>query len=351
MAKATKDKPATLDEVIKALNKSIGEEVVTYGMSEYNYVRIPFTSPRLNWCTYGGLPIGRIIEFFGEEHGGKTTTALDVIANYQRMEGAKKVLYADAENTLDIEWAQKLGVDTSPEAFVLFQPKKGISAEVIFDFIVDAVATGEIGLWVLDSIGVLFSDAEWEKSIQDKTYGGISKPLTNFSKKVEQVMAGTECTGIGINQIRENLNSTWGGVTTPGGKAWRHMCSVRLQFSRGKFYDEKGTEISRGSENPVGNIVNVDMPKNKTCPPKRHITSYSIHYDIGVDYIKDLVEMCIDVGFIEKKGAWFEILNPETGEVVCEKIQGQSAVGEFIAENEDIMQMLEEGLNSIIEDK
>lgn len=348
MAKSTKDKALSLDEVIKNFNKSVGAEVVTYGMNEYNYVRIPFTSPRMNWCTYGGLPMGRIIEFYGEEHGGKTTTALDSVANYQQMEGSKKVLYVDAENTLDIEWAQKLGVDISPDRFVLFQPQKGISAEVIFDFIVDAVSTGEIGLWVLDSIGVLFSEAEWEKSIQDKTYGGISKPLTNFSKKIEQVMHGTDCTGIGINQIRENLNSTWGGVTTPGGKAWRHMCSVRIEFRRGKFYDEKGNEISRGSENPVGNIVNVDMAKNKTCPPKRHITSYSIHYDIGVDYIKDLVEMSIDVGLIEKKGAWFEIINPDTGEVACEKIQGQSGVCEFVAENEEIMSMLENGLSDII---
>lgn len=338
----------TLDDLIKNMNKSAGAEVITKGLSEYNYNRIPFTSPRMNWCTYGGIPIGRIVEFFGEEHGGKTTTALDVIANYQQMEGAKKVLYVDAENTLDVEWAHKLGVNTEDD-FILFQPQSQ-SAEVIFDFIVDAVNTGEVGLWVLDSIGVLFSDAEWEKSIQDKTYGGISKPLTTFSKKVEQAMHGNDCTGIGINQIRENLNSTWGGVTTPGGKGWRHMCSVRIEFRRGKFYDEKGNEIARSAVSPVGNIVNVDMAKNKTCPPKRHITSYSINYDIGVDYIKDLVEMCIEVGYIEKAGAWFEILNPETGEVACEKIQGQNNVAEYVAENEEIMQMLESGLENIIND-
>lgn len=346
MAKSTKD--MTLDELIKNMNKSAGAEIVTKGLSDYNYTRIPFTSPRMNWCTYGGLPEGRIIEFFGEEHGGKTTTALDSIANFQQMYPDRKVLYVDAENTLDVEWAHKLGVNTD-ENFILFQPQSQ-SAEVIFDFIVDAVSTGEIGFWVLDSIGVLFSDAEWEKSIQDKTYGGISKPLTTFSKKVEQAMHGHKCTGIGINQIREKIGSMYGGTTTPGGNGWRHMCSVRIEFRKGKYYDEKGTEISRGTENPAGNIVNVDMPKNKTCPPKRHITSYSINYDIGVDYIKDLVEMCIEVGYIEKSGAWFEILNPETGEVACEKIQGQNNVAEYVAENEEIMQMLENGLENIIND-
>lgn len=345
MAKATKD--LTLDDIIKNMNKSAGAEIVTKGLGDYNYTRIPFTSPRLNWCTYGGIPEGRITEFFGEEHGGKTTTALDVVANYQRLYPDRKILYVDAENTLDVEWAKKLGVDVDSENFIIFKPQ-GQSAEVIFDFIVSAVNTGEIGLWILDSIGVLFSDSEWEKSIQDKTYGGISKPLTTFSKKVEQAMHGNNCTGIGINQIRENLNSTWGGITTPGGKGWRHMCSVRLQFSRGKFYDEKGNDISRSAESPVGNIVNVDMAKNKTCPPKRHITKYSINYDIGVDYIKDLVDLCIDVGYIEKKGAWFEIINPETGEVACEKIQGQSAVAEYVVENDSILEMLELGLEKVI---
>ena len=251
----------SLDDVIKEMNKKAGEEIVTKGLSVYNYSHIPFTSPRMNYCTYGGLPVGKVIEFFGEEHGGKTTTALDVIANYQQMEDAKKVLYVDAENTLDTEWAQKLGVNTD-ENFILLQPKSQ-SAEEIFQFIIDAVETGEIGLWVLDSIGVLLSQQEFEKSIEEKTYAGISKPLTQFSKRIEQAMHGNKCTGIGINQIRDNLNSTWGGITTPGGKGWRHTCAVRIQFSRGSFYDEKGNTLSRGADNPVGNMVQVNMEKTQ----------------------------------------------------------------------------------------
>ena len=88
----------SLDSVIKDLNKKIKEDVVTVGLPSYDYKKIQFTSPRMNYMTYGGLPIGKIIEFFGEEHGGKTTTALDIIANYQRMEDARKVIYIDAEN-------------------------------------------------------------------------------------------------------------------------------------------------------------------------------------------------------------------------------------------------------------
>lgn len=339
----------SLDDIIKNMNKQAGETIVTYGLSEYNYERIPFTSPRMNYCTYGGIPVGKITEFYGEEHGGKTTTALDIVANYQQMQDAKKVLYVDAENTLDVDWARKLGVDVR-EKFVLLQPKSQ-SAEDILQFIIDAVSTEEIGLWVLDSVGVLFSQAEYDKSLDEKTYAGISQPLTKFSKKVEQAMHGTRCTGIGINQIRDNLNSTWGGYTTPGGRAWKHTCSVRMEFSRGKFFDEKGNDLSRGAENPVGNMVQVNMLKNKTCPPKRHLTAYSLNYDTGIDYNKDMIELAIQLGFIEKRGAWFNFVNVNTGEILGEKVQGQGNIPEYLKEHSDIAEIIENNLELAIQDK
>lgn len=336
----------TLDELIKDMNKKAGEIIISRGLQEYSYERIPFTSPRMNYCTYGGLPLGKVIEFYGEEHGGKTTTALDIVANYQQREDAKQVLYVDAENTLDVDWAHKLGVDTD-ENFILFQPKAQ-SAEEILDFVLDAVETGEIGLWIIDSIGALFSIQEFEKGLDEKTYAGISGPLTRFSKKVVQFMHGKQCTGIGINQIRDNLNSTWGGTTTPGGRAWRHMCAVRIDFSRGKFVDEDGKEVPRNSVNCVGNIVMVNMVKNKSCPPKRHITSYTLNYDTGVDYIKDLVELAIDMNIISKRGAWFDLVNPETGEIIGEKIQGQKNVETYLREHEDILSIIEEAMEGFI---
>ena len=339
----------SLDDLIKNMNKMAGETVVTFGLAEYNYNRIPFTSPKMNYCTYGGLPIGKITEFYGEEHGGKTTTALDIIANYQQMQDARKVLYVDAENTLDDEWATKLGVDTSSNSFIVFQPKAQ-SAETILDFIIEMVETGEIGLWVLDSVGALFSEQEFEKAMGEKTYAGISGPLTRFSKRIVQAMHGKQCTGIGINQIRDNLNSTWGGDTTPGGHGWRHMCAVRIDFSRGKFFDKDGKDISRGASDPVGNIVSVNMVKTKVCPPKRHITSYSLNYDTGIDYLKDLVELSIDKGIIIKRGAWFDLVNPETGEIIGEKIQGQKNVEKYLKENEEIMEAIETELDKIIQD-
>lgn len=98
-----------LNNLIKEFNKSSSETVVSVGLPTYEFKRIPFTSPRMNYCTFGGLPVGKLIEFYGEEHGGKTTSALDIIANYQQTGDNRAVLYVDAENTLDAEWAPHYG--------------------------------------------------------------------------------------------------------------------------------------------------------------------------------------------------------------------------------------------------
>ena len=248
-----------LDEIMKNANKRFKEEIITQGLSDFAYHRIPFTSPRMNYCTFGGIPIGKITEFYGEEHGGKTTTALDIVANYQKSGDERDILYVDAENTLDVDWAKKIGVDV--DRMYILQPKSQ-SAEEIFQIICDAVDTGEVGLWVLDSIGALMSAQELDKTMEDKTYGGIAKPLTLFGKKIEMLMQRHKCTGIGINQMREDMNSAYGGTTTPGGKAWKHFCAVRIEFRRGKFIDEKGNELTRSAENPVGIIVMMNMTKN-----------------------------------------------------------------------------------------
>ena len=336
-----------LDVIMKDVNKRFKEEIVTQGLSEFSYKRIPFTSPRMNYCTFGGIPVGKITEFYGEEHGGKTTTALDIVANYQHSDDGRDVLYIDAENTLDIEWAEKIGVDV--DKLYILQPKSQ-SAEEIFQIICDSVDTGEVGLWVLDSIGALMSSQELEKTMEDKTYGGIAKSLTLFGKKIEMLMQRHKCTGIGINQIREDLNSTWGGISTPGGKAWKHFCSVRMQFSRGKFIDEKGKELTRSAESPVGNIVMMSMTKNKTCPPTRRTGFYTINYETGIDYLRDLIEVAIKYDIVRQSGAWFDIIDPTSGEIIEGKIHGQSSVNEFLATNRDVLERVENLIENFMKD-
>ena len=328
-----------MDEIIKNMNKEAHEEIVTCGLSEYNYQRIPFTSPRMNYCTFGGLPVGKLVEFYGEEHGGKTTTALDIVANYQNMKDARRVLYVDAENTLDVEWAQKLGVEVSQ--LYIMQPKSQ-SAEDIFQFICDSVDTGEIGLWILDSIGALMSKQELEKDMDEVTYGGISKPLTKFGKRIEMLNARHRCLGIGINQERADLGNPYGGTTTPGGKAWKHFCSVRMQFRRGKYVDANRNELNKSAETPAGNIVLMSMSKNKTCPPTRRTGFYTINYENGIDYLKDLVDVAIKYGIIDKHGAWFTIVDTETGDILQDKIQGQASVFENLDSDMELLKRVEE---------
>ena len=194
--------------------------------------------------TFGGLPIGKLIEFYGEEHGGKTTTALDVVANYQILDNAKKVVWVDCENTFDAVWAHKLEVDT--ENLIMFQPTNQ-SAEEIFQVIIDMIDTGEVGLVVIDSFGVMQSQQALEKELTDKTYAGISKALTDFGGRVVGVANKNKCTVIGINQMRDDFNSMFGGKKTTGGNGWRHDCSVRLEFRMGDYIDESGKKLTRDS--------------------------------------------------------------------------------------------------------
>lgn len=331
---------SSIDDLIKKMNKNAQDSVVSVGLPDYTCERIPFTSPRMNWCTFGGIPTGKLIEFFGVEHGGKTTTALDIIANYQQMDGARKVLYVDAENTLDTTWAKKLGVKV--DEIIMFSPTTQ-SAEEIFQFILEAVDSGEIGLWVLDSIPALSSQQELSKDLTEKTYAGISGPLSVFCRKVEKSMKLHNCTGIGINQVRDDLNAMFAGaVKTPGGKAWKHFCSVRMEFSRGKFFDADGNDMKMNADSPAGNYIVMSMIKNKSCPPTRRTGFYTLNYEFGIDYLRDLIDIAIYNGIIEKSGSWYNIIDIETGELL-EKMQGMNRVYEYLEnpEHEDVLSAIE----------
>lgn len=333
-------------DVMKDFNKKFKEDLVHQGLAEYDYDRIPFTSPRLNYMTFGGLPMGKLIEFYGEEHGGKTTTALDVVANYQVLDNARKVLWVDCENTFDSVWANKLGVDV--EDMIMLQPTNQ-GAEDIFQFILDMIDTGEIGLVIIDSLGVMVSNQAMEKSVAEKTYGGIAMALTQFSDKAVGLCQRHKCTVVAMNQLRDDLGSMFGGTKTVGGRGWKHNASVRLEFRMGKYINEQNKELTRGAENPAGNIVQVTMKKNKTCPPTRRTGFYTLKYLDGIDYLYDFIEVCMKYGIVEKSGAWFNIVDIDTGEILESKIHGQDNVKTYLIENIDVTARLETLVSNRIE--
>lgn len=334
-----------LDAIMDKVNKDVKEEAFTKGMPVYEYQKVPFTSPKMNYITYGGVPLGRLIEFYGEEGGGKTTTSLDLVANFQNTYPDKEVLYVDAENTLDIEWARKIGVDV--DSIRLYQPKTE-SAEYIFQVIKDAVATGEVGMWVLDSIPCLTAEKDLGKELTDDArVGGISGTLTRFCREITGPCAKNNCMGIFINQLRDKINSTIPGQTnTPGGRALKHFCTTRIQFTKGNYLDENGKTISRSSGNPNSQKIIVNMVKTKFCRPDRHVGMYTVNFDLGIDYITDLIDQAIYFDIIEQSGAWYSIIDIETGESIKEKLQGQKNVYSYLDDNPDVMQRIEEMVDS-----
>lgn len=327
-----------LEAIMKEVNKKFKSNIMHTGLAEYDYERIPFTSPRLNYITFGGLPKGKFIEFYGEEHGGKTTTAMDSVANFQNSDDERAVLWVDCEHTFDSVWATKIGVDV--DSLIICDPDTQ-SAEEIFQIILDSVATGEVGLVVIDSLGIMVSQQALDKDMTEKTYAGISKALTDFCGKGVGLFNKYKCTLIGINQERDDFTSMFGGKKTTGGKAWKHDCSVRLEFRMGNYIDEKGNKLTRGAESPAGNIVQVTMKKNKTCPPTRRTGFYTLRYLDGIDYIADLVEVALKYGIITQKGAWYTIVNIDTGEVIKDKIQGQNNLATILSEDDTVLSEVE----------
>lgn len=340
-----------LTDVIKDINKKYKKDIINLGCSkEYDIDRIPFSSPRLNYMLYGGIPVGRIIEFSGEENSGKTTTALDLVKQAQLKFPDKRVVYLDCEQTFDNYWATKLGVNV--EELVLIQPDNE-TAEQLFDMALDIMDTGEVSLFVIDSLGVMVSQQAYQKTMEEKTYGGISQALTLFSRKAIPICAKTGCTLIGINQMRDDMNSMYGGMITTGGKAWKHNCSVRLQFRKGDFIDDNGNKVSRASENPAGNLVLCSIVKTKVCLPNRKTGYYTLKYLYGIDYISDLIDVAIKEGFIYQSGAWYSLVG-EDGEIYCDedckplKFQGKNSVIKFLNENAEWADKLNTAINDKI---
>lgn len=335
----------SLENVVKSLNKTMKIGNISLGVEEKEITKIPFSSCRLNYMTYGGLPVGRIAEFYGSDGSGKTTTAIDLAGNAQKLYPDKKVLIVDIEHTFDRTWATKLGLDCDN---ILYFDPDSMGAEEVFNMMMELFETGEISVGILDSIGAMVSTQSNEKDIGERTYGGISMSLTEFSKKVTPILARTDAILIGINQVRDDMNSMYGGTTTTGGKAWRHACTTRLEFRKGNYIDEQGKNLSRSCENPAGNIVNVALTKSKICRADRKVGFYTLRYLDGIDYISDAIDVGIKLGLLNQAGAWFYLVDLESGEISKdEKFQGKYNLIKYYQDNKEAYAKLIQGINKL----
>jgi recombination protein RecA len=384
----------SFDKLINDLNKKLGGELIRKG-TDYVYVdKIPFSSPRANYMTYGGIPIGKATEFLGQESGGKTTSALDIVKNaqikarkefeqksdellskmeelaqkdsasakkeYAKLEeeydslqekGPRKVVYVDAENTLDTDWAKTNGVDT--DELYLIRPEDE-TAEEVLQLMLDLIKSGEVLLIILDSIPMLVGQNLYEENLEKKAYGGIAATVTEFCRKVSPLISKNRTALLIINQVREDLANPYNQFNTPGGRALKHLYALRLFFRRGSFLDDKGNELPNKAENPSGNLVDMQIVKTKVCKPDRRIGYYTLNYTSGVDWLSDTIDLAVKYNFIQKSGAWFYLINKETGEIlqgedgVDLKFQGQAKLVSYLRENPELTAELKEAVEAEI---
>lgn len=332
--------------------------------------KIPFSSPLMNWCTYGGIPRNKITEFFGDPGGGKTTTAVDICKNAIRLfteeyeakvadlrakisngkkeyagpledlldQGPKKCFYLDLEHAFNEAWSNKLGIDN--DTIEIMQPPD-VAAENILQTLQDIIETGEIGLVVLDSIPSLVTQAELDKKYGERTVSALAGLLTIFLRKIVSVLTRYECTMLVINQTRDNMDNPY-VVNTPGGRAPKFYASLRMYFRLGAPVDFLGNELPASTENPAGYLVNAKIVKQKSAPFDRKLGSYYLMTQTGLRPDFDYAKLAVNkYGIIHKSGAWFTVCDPETGEILENdagapiKLNGMAKVYEYLQANSE----------------
>jgi recombination protein RecA len=352
---------SNLDSVLKNISKKYGNGIAKFGADDLSIDGVlSLGSPMIDYCLYGGIPEGRIIEFSGAEGSGKTSTAFLVAASFQKEElkrhpigeewelngephvGPRSIIFLDNEGTLDPVWAKNFGYDLSEEADVktiVIRPE-GQNAEEIFDMALDCLKTGDVGLLIFDSIATLVPAQIADESMEKYQMGGIAKSLTRFANTALGLLRKYKATLVAINQVRENMSGYGNPITTPGGRSWKHACSFRLMFKRGDFFDEDGNKLTTTAESPAGHIVNVAVLKTKTSKWDRKGGSYRLNYTRGIDILADTIEAALHFGLIDNSTqGTFKIIDPKTGEVKLDangneiKIRGKLNVKGYFEEH------------------
>lgn len=258
----------------------------------------------------GGLPRGRVIEIYGPESSGKTTLTLQVIAEMQKVGGT--CAFVDAEHALDVQYAQKLGVNLTD--LLISQPDTGEQALEITDAL---VRSGSIDLIVIDSVAALVPKAEIEGEMGDSLPGLQARLMSQALRKLTASIKRTNCMVIFINQIRMKIGVMFGNPeTTTGGNALKFYSSVRLDIRRiGAL--KKGEEI-------VGNETRVKVVKNKVAPPFKQ-AEFDIMYGSGISREGEIIDLGVTAGIVEKAGSWFSYNGDRIG-------QGKDNVREYLRE-------------------
>lgn len=268
----------------------------------------------------GGYPKGRIIEIYGPESSGKTTFALHAIAEAQKLGG--RVAFIDAENSLDPQYAKKLGVNI--DELLLSQPDNGEQALEICEAL---VRSGAISVIVIDSVAALVPQAEIEGEMGDSHVGLQARLMSQALRKLAGVINKTNTIAIFINQLREKVGVMFGNPeVTPGGRALKFYASIRLDIRRAEQL-KQGNDI-------IGNKTTIKVVKNKMAPPFKSCT-VDIMYGEGVSHEGELVDLASEANIIEKSGAWYSYKGEKIG-------QGKENTKEVLKKNPKLAEEIED---------
>lgn len=348
------------------------------------YKKIPFSSPLLNYCTYGGIPRTKITMLYGAPGGGKSTTAIDLCHNghiqfneeYEsevlslkekigkgeksaltRLDeledrGPKKVLYVDLEHGFDYVWAGKMNVQIG-DVDVMQPPDT--PAEQILQTIEDLISTSELGLVVIDSVPSLVTEAVTKKKYGEVTVASLAKLLTIFCQKIVPKLTRYDCTLVLINQQRANMENPYVDQI-PGGEALKFYSSLIIRFRIGCPVDFLGNDLPMQAENPKGYKISAKITKQKTAPWDRRTGSYYLMTDSGIRVDMDYAQLAVNkYGVIRKSGAWFTICDPFTGEILMKddntaiKVNGMAKVYDYLQSNPDYYEKLKSFIVADIE--
>jgi recombination protein RecA len=268
----------------------------------------------------GGVPRGRVIEIFGPESSGKTTLALQVIAEAQKAGGM--AAFVDAEHALDAQYAQKLGVDL--DNLLVSQPDNGEQALEIVEVL---VRSNSVDVVVVDSVAALVPKAEIEGEMGEAQMGLQARLMSQALRKLTGVVSKSKTTLIFINQLREKIGVMFGNPeTTTGGRALKFYASVRVDIRR--------IASIKDGDQVVGGRTRVKVVKNKVAPPFRE-AEFDIMYGEGISREGDLIDMAVEKKIVEKSGAWFAFSGERLG-------QGRENAKQFLKDNPDIRQVIDE---------
>src|SRR5690625_3835321 len=316
--KALEERDKNLNLALSSITKQFGEgSVMRLGsQSRMNVEAVSTGSLAVDLALgIGGLPMGRTAEIYGPESSGKTTLALSLIAEVQRRGGL--AAFIDVEHALDPRYAKVLGVNL--DDLLVSQPDSGEDALNIAETLIRSNA---IDVIVIDSVAALVSRAELDGQMGDATVGSQARLMSQAMRRLTAIISKTRCVCLFTNQIREKIGVMFGSPeTTPGGRALKFFCSVRMDIRRiGQIKDSSGAVI--------GNRTRLKVVKNKVAPPFTEC-EFDIMYNEGISKTGSIVDLGVDNKILEKRGAWISYQGNMIG-------QGREAAKQHLADNPDV---------------